>query len=134
MPRKHPGHHANRIAYDLYVKFLDRSPDPGGHKYILQSLQEGRKSVRQHVIEIVGSEEFRRKFVRNRSKQNAVQHLHKVMLGRTISDPYRLARQAADLAIMDLVPYAERLTSSADYRQMYGEDQVPGPVQPTRLD
>ena len=86
------------------------------------------KSVRQHVLEIVASEEFQTKFVRNQPRQNVVQHLHFVLLGQKVTDPYRLARHTADFTLMDLVPYAERLTGSSDYRRLYGEDALPGPA------
>jgi hypothetical protein len=82
--------------------------------------------VRQHVLEIVGSEEFQTKFVRNRPRENVVQHLHMVLLGHKVTDPYRLARQTSDFALLDLVPYAEGLMYSADYRRLYGEDGLPG--------
>lgn len=126
MATQHPGDRASNLACDLYSTLLNRDPDPEGFGYVRKSLQEGRKSVRQHVVEMVGSEEFRKKFVRNRMKQSVVQHLHIVMLGRKITDPYRLARQAAEFALLDLVPYAEQLTNSPDYQRLYGEDRVPG--------
>ncbi|HEX4160720.1 MAG TPA: phycobilisome rod-core linker polypeptide [Rhizomicrobium sp.] len=126
MATQHTDDRAESLAHDLYSRFLNRNPDADGHKYVAESLREGRKSVRQHVLEIVGSEEFRKKFVRNRSRENVVQHLHMVLLGKRVTDPYRLARQAADFTILDLVPYAERLTRSDDYKRRYGEDELPG--------
>jgi hypothetical protein len=126
MATQHTDHRADRLAQDLYCRFLNRRPDPDGHRYVVESLREGRKSVRQHVLEIVGSEEFQTKFVRNRPRENVVQHLHMVLLGQKVTDPYRLARQAADFTLLDLVPYAERLMHSPDYRRLYGEDAMPG--------
>ena len=126
MAKQHTDDRADRLTCDLYSRFLNRNPDPDGYRYVLESLREGRKSVRQHVLEIVGSEEFRRKFVRNKSRENVVQHLHMVLLGRKVTDPYKLARQAADFALLDLVPYAERLVHSADYQRLYGDDHMPG--------
>jgi hypothetical protein len=49
-----------------------------------------------------------------------------VLLGHKVTDPYRLARQTSDFALLDLVPYAEGLMYSADYRRLYGEDGLPG--------
>ena len=131
MATQHTDDFADRLAQDLYGRFLNRHPDPDGHKYVAQSLREGRKSVLQHVLEIVGSEEFRTKFVRNRSREQVVQHLHMMLLGQKVTDPYRLARQAAEFTLLDLVPYAERLTGSQDYRRLYGEDRLPGLEQAT---
>ena len=71
------------------------------------------------------------KFVWNRPRENIVQHLNVVLMGQKVTDPYRLARQAADFTLMELVPYAERLTSSQDYRKRYGEDGLPGMHQAT---
>jgi hypothetical protein len=129
MAKQHTDDRADSIARDLYGRFLNRRPDPDGYKYVAQSLREGRKSVRQHVLEIVASEEFQTKFVRNQPRQNVVQHLHFVLLGQKVTDPYRLARHTADFTLMDLVPYAERLTGSSDYRRLYGEDALPGTQQ-----
>jgi hypothetical protein len=129
MAVQHTDDRAHRLAQDLYCRFLHRRPDPEGRRYVVESLREGRKSVRQHVLEIVGSEEFQTKFVRNRPRENVVQHLHMVLLGQKVTDPYRLARQTADFALLDLVPYAERLTGSPDYRRLYGEDELPGTQQ-----
>ncbi len=126
MATQHTDDRADRLACDLYSRFLNRRPDPDGYRYVLDSLRQGRKSVRQHVLEIVGSEEFRTKFVRNRPRENVVQHLHMVLLGRKVTDPYKLARQAADFTLLDLVSYAERLVHSADYQRLYGEDHLPG--------
>jgi hypothetical protein len=126
MAKQHTDDRADRLAHDLYGRFLNRRPDPDGYRYVAQSLREGRKSVRQHVLEIVGSEEFQIKFVRNKPRENVVQHLHMVLLGQRVTDPYRLARQTADFALLDLGPYAERLTHSSDYRRLYGEDGLPG--------
>jgi hypothetical protein len=126
MATQHSNGRADRLAHDLYCRFLNRRPDPDGYNYVARSLRDGNKSVRQHILEIVGSEEFRTKFVRNRAPENVVQHLHQVLLGQKVTDPFRLARQAADFALLDLVPYAERLTHSPDYRQRYGEDHLPG--------
>jgi hypothetical protein len=126
MATQHTNDRADRLAKDLYSQFLNRRPDPDGYRYVAQSLREGRKSVRQHVLEIVGSEEFHTKFVRNRPRENVVQHLHLVLLGQRVTDPYRLARQTADFTLLDLVPYAERLMHSPDYRRLYGEDELPG--------
>jgi hypothetical protein len=131
MATQHTDDRADRLAQDLYCRFLNRRPDPDGYSYVAQSLREGRKSVRQHVVEIVGSEEFRTKFVRHKSRENIVQHLHMVLLGRKVTDPYRLARQAADFALLDLVSYAEQLTHSPDYQRRYGEDELPGTHQST---
>jgi hypothetical protein len=122
---------ADRLACDLYGRLLNRHPDPEGYRNVLKSLREGKKSVEQHVLEFVGSEEFQTKFVRNRSREAVVQHLHMVLLGRKVTDQYQLSRQAADFAILDLVPYAKRLMQSADYRRLYGEDRPPGAVHPT---
>ncbi|HEY3637662.1 MAG TPA: DUF4214 domain-containing protein [Rhizomicrobium sp.] len=130
MATQHTDYRADRLANDLYDRFLNRRPDPDGYRYVQQSLKEGRKSVRQHVLEIVGSEEFQTKFVRNRPRESVVQHLHLVLLGRKVNDPYQLARQSADFALLELVPYAERLTHSSDYRRLYGEDQLPGAEHP----
>lgn len=126
MATQHTDDRAECLARGLYSRFLNRRPDPDGHRYVAQSLREGRKSVRQHVLEIVGSEEFQTKFVRNRPRENVVQHLHMVLLGQRVTDPYRLARQTADFTLLDLVPYAERLMHSPDYRRLYGEDALPG--------
>jgi hypothetical protein len=126
MATQHTDDLADRLAQDLYSRFLDRRADPEGHRYVAESLRQGRKSVRQHVLEIVASEEFRMKFVRNRPRENVVQHLNVVLMGQKVTDPYRLARQAADFTLMELVPYTERLTSSQDYRRRYGEDALPG--------
>lgn len=125
MSTQHSEGRAGKLACDLYVRILNRGPDVHGFRYVRQSLRDGRKSVRQHVLEIVGSEEFRTKFVRNQSRETVVQHLNSILLGRKVTDPYRLARQAADLALLDLVPYAEKLTRSEDYQRLYGEDRVP---------
>lgn len=129
MSTQHSEGRAGKLACDLYAHFLRRGPDVGGFRYVRQSLQEGKKTVRQHVLEIVGSEEFRTKFVRNRPRESVVQHLHTLLFGRSLTDPYRLARQAADLAVLDLVPYVERLTRSEDYQNLYGDDRLPGAVE-----
>jgi hypothetical protein len=126
MAKQHTDGRADLLARDLYSRFLNRRPDPDGHRYVAESLREGRKSVRQHVLEIVASEEFHTKFVRNRSRENVVQHLHQVLLGQKVTDPYRLARQAVDFTLLDLPSYVERLTHSSDYRRLYGEDSLPG--------
>jgi hypothetical protein len=123
---QHTDDQADRLACDLYGRFLNRRPDPEGYHYVLRSLREGRKSVRQHVLEIVGSEEFRTKFVHNRTRETVVQHLHMILLGQKVTDPYRLARQAADYTLLDLVPYAERLMESPAYQRLYGEHRMPG--------
>ncbi|HEX3663790.1 MAG TPA: DUF4214 domain-containing protein [Rhizomicrobium sp.] len=130
MAKQHPGDRADRLANDLYCRFLNRRPDPDGYRYVEQSLREGRKSVRQHVLEIVGSEEFQTKFVRNRSREMIVQHLNVVLLDQKVTDPYRLARQTVDFTLMEFVPYAERLVHSTDYRRRYGEDCLPGEGHP----
>jgi hypothetical protein len=126
MAKQHTDDRADRLARDLYSRLLNRRADPDGFEYVAQSLREGRKSVRQHVLEILGSEEFHTKFVHNRSRENIVQHLHVVLLGQKVTDPYRLARQTADFTLLKLMPYAERLTHSTDYRRRFGEDGLPG--------
>jgi predicted component of type VI protein secretion system len=126
MAKKHLDGHADHLARSLYQRFLNRNPDPDGYRYVSESLREGRKSVRQHIVEIIGSEEFLIKFVRHKSRESVVQHLHTVLLGRKVTDRYQLGRQAADLMLLDVVPYAERLTHSPDYRNLYGEDDLPG--------
>lgn len=126
MATQHTDDKADRLACDLYGRLLNRHPDPDGYRYVLESLREGRKSVRQHVLEIVSSEEFHTKFVRNKPRENVVQHLHVMLLGRRVTDPYQLARQTADFTLLDFVPYAERLMRSPDYRRLYGEDHLPG--------
>ena len=126
MAMQHTDDRADRLACDLYSRFLNRRPDPDGYRYVLESLREGRKSVRQHVLEIVSSEEFCTKFVRNKPRENVVQHLHMVLLGKRVTDPYKLARQAADFSLLDFLPYAERLVRSSDYQRLYGEDHLPG--------
>lgn len=126
MATQHTDDRAQRLAHGLYTRLLNRRPEPDGYRYVWESLREGKMSVRQHVLEFVGSEEFRTKFVRNAPRERVVQHLHLVLLGRKITDPYRLARQVADLSLLDLASYAERLTHSPDYRRLYGEDRLPG--------
>ena len=126
MATQHSNDRADRLARDLYARFLNRRPEPEGYRYVSQSLREGRMSVRQHVLEMVVSEEFRTKFVHNKPRENVVQHLHVILLGQRVTDPYKLARQTADFTLTDLATYAERLTHSSDYQRLYGEDRLPG--------
>ena len=126
MATRHTDERADRIVCDLYRRFLDRQPDAEGYRYVRESLTSGEKSLREHILEVVNSDEFHRKFVKARPREKVVQHLYSILLGRTLSDPYKLARQVADLALLDLGPYTERLVSSADYQRRYGEDRLPG--------
>lgn len=125
MPRKHSHPAAMKLAGDLYGKILNRNADKGGFEYVLDSLQHGKKSVRQHALEMVHSDEFANKFVRGREHRSVVLLLNKVLLGRRLDD--RLTDvETQYYRNTGLKAYAEDLIQSPDYWGAYGEDNVPG--------
>lgn len=125
MATRHSHEHAVRLAGDLYGKILNRNADKGGFEYVLDSLQAGRKSVRQHALEMVLSDEFKNQFLRGRNEASAVMLLNRVLLGRTLTRD-RVHVDAIEYRQVGLDAYAERLTRSDEFRKNYGDDRVPG--------
>jgi hypothetical protein len=125
MATRHPHPAAVRLAGELYGRILNRNSDEAGFAYILDSLKEGKKSVRQHALELIESDEFRTSFVANSNGRAVVEVLHRILLGRPIAEP-GVAAELQAYARLGLKGYAERLTKSGDYAARYGEDGVPG--------
>lgn len=116
---------AARLAGELFGKILNRAADRDGYAYVLDSLESGKRSVRQHVVEMVVSEEYIDKYVANSNPHGVVRTLNKVLLGRQLSDPASVRREALRLVRMGLAQYAGEIVHSPDYIRAYGEDRVP---------
>ena len=123
MPKKHPHTAASQLAGNLFGKILNRDADREGYAYVLDSLETGRSSVRQHVVEMLSSDEFIDKFLKG-APTSAVRTLNKVLLGVQPDAP-RLEREARKFIRMGLRSYADELLNSAAYRNTVGEDSVP---------
>jgi len=122
--KQHPRDNASRLAGALYAKILNRKADQEGYDYVLRSLHEGRKSVREHALDMIDSEEFARRFLHRNDPQQAARLLNRILRGRALDDR-SLALEAARCMIMGRRAYAERLTETADYRRSCGDDQTP---------
>lgn len=125
MATRHPHDSAVRLAGELYGKILNRNADKGGFDYVLDSLQQGKRSVRQHAIDMVSSAEFDTKFVQGRSERDVVMLINRVLPGRIV-DEARLEGELDAYDRLGIRQYAERLTQSSEYRRAYGDDRVPG--------
>jgi hypothetical protein len=122
--KQHPQDSASRLAGDLYAKILNREADQEGYDYVLRSLHEGRKSVRDHALDMIDSEEFAQRFLHRNDPQQTARLLNRLLLGRTLDDR-SLALEAARCMIMGRRAYAELLTETVDYRRSFGDDQSP---------
>jgi hypothetical protein len=122
--KRHPQENASRLAGELYAKILNREADREGYDYVFRCLNEGRKSVREHALDTVDSEEFSRRFLHRNDPQQAARLLNKILLGRALNDR-SLALETARCMIMGRRAYAEQLTETSNYRGSCGEDQVP---------
>lgn len=125
MAKRHTYNEAARLSGELYGRILDRNADKGGYEYVLESLHHGKTTVRQHVIEMVASEEFITNFVRGRDNRTVVSLLHKILLARVPTNQ-QLPREVLVLSRVGLRTYAEGLTQSDEYRRAWGDDRVPG--------
>lgn len=124
MAVQHPHETAARIAGDLYGKILNRMADPDGYKYTLESLREGRKSVRELALEMIGSEEFGLRLADRDNPVQGARVLNKLLFGR-VPDERLLPREAALYKTMGRAAYAEQLTRSWDYQRLFGDDRLP---------
>lgn len=124
MPTRHPHEAAARLAGELYGRILNRNADRDGYDYVLDSLREGKKSVRQHALEMIASAEFTNQFVNGGGPQSAARVLNKVLLGRDLGEPL-LKFEAEKYVRIGRERYAEQLTQSEEYRRLCGEDRVP---------
>ena len=125
MGMRHPNFLAERLAGDLYGKLLNRNADRSGYAYVLDSLREGKKSVRQHAVEMVCSQEFANRYLGGLDAGGVVTVLNKLLLGR-ILEMSELGYEVEAYRRIGREQYTEMLTRSNEYQRRFGDDRVPG--------
>ena len=120
---------ARQVVNELYRHILERGADAGSNVWV-QHLQRGG-TVRDVVRAIVTSEEHQQRFWRQESGEQtpyfrAVATLYRHILGRQPDDPG--ARAWATQAARGTSPtsIADRIMSSAEYTNNFGDWGVPG--------
>jgi hypothetical protein len=120
---------ARQVVNELYRHMLERQADAGSAHWV-QQLESGRMTVRDVVRSIASSPEYAERFFYAESGESApyersVARLYRHLLGRQ-PDPdgqrvfARVAQQAGPAAVID------RILSSNEYRQQFGDWGVPG--------
>lgn len=123
--KRHSYDDAARLAGELYGKILNRDADKAGFEHVLDSLQNGKKSVRLHAVEMIASAEFHLNFVRGKDNRSVVIVLYKILLARApLAED--LAQQVLVLRELGLRRYADELSTGDEYYDAWGDDRVPG--------
>jgi hypothetical protein len=123
MPKRHPHPTASALAGQLFGKILNRDADRDGYAYVLDNLESGKNSVKQHVLEMMLSDEFIDGYLKG-TTLSAVKTVNKVLLGRQL-DGQSLEQETKKYIRTGLKSYIEELVNSPAYRNAAGEDGVP---------
>ena len=120
---------ARHVVNELYRHMLERGADPGSEHWVTQ-LESGRMTVRDVVREIASSPEYSQRFIRTEAGENqpyerSVARLYRHILGR---QPDAAGQRAfANIAqTQGAGAVMQRLTTSREYNEQFGDWGVPG--------
>ena len=120
---------ARHVVNELYRHMLERQADPGSQHWVTQ-LETNRMTVRDVVREIASSPEYSQRFIKTEAGESqpyerSVASLYRHILGRQPDAEGQrafavIAQRQGAAAVM------QRLTTSREYNEQFGDWGVPG--------
>ncbi|MDV6344904.1 DUF4214 domain-containing protein [Nitrosomonas sp. Is37] len=123
--KKYPFDQAAEKAGQLYGNLLGRVADKSGYDFVVSQLNTGESSIKNIVINMLTSDEFREKFVINNTPNELAKLLHIVLLKELRPRPEAIKNTAINLLEDDWRRVIINMIQSEAYSKAFGEEKIP---------
>lgn len=128
-PPPNPCTSATQVVTALYKQLLERDPDPKELSYYVAKLADKQSNTRQLVNDFIHSQEYKVKFVKEKSESDIILALYKKVLARPddprANDADGFNHQVFDISKLGYDQVASNFVSSAEYEIKFGDRFAP---------
>jgi hypothetical protein len=133
MPIRWEERQARKLIRDLYMTLLGRDVEPEVLRGLVAYFVAGKMSARTQFLQMIKSEEFFDKRLRDRTPEEVVTMLYQTILERNVESPTVLKGAVDFINGVGWRTQVDVMINSQEYIGKFGDDKVPiRDVIPTR--